>query len=83
VLIGEMSKFDCIRRDTGDVPAHQFDHRRMHGGIGFRSCMAHAGNPRVCALDKGQGVINLAQRPNNDREVDHRADPWIMTKAEG
>ena len=83
MLIGKPSKFGRIRGDAGDVAAYQFEHRSMHGGIGLRSGMGHAGDPRPRALDKGQGAINLAQGPNSDREVEHRSDPRIVTKAEG
>ena len=45
--------------------------------------MAEAPRPRCMPVDKGNRALDLAQRPQRERQVGHRGDSGVLSEAEG
>ena len=78
-----LGEFDGVRRDARQVAAHQIKQGRVHlparacrHGRPARSAPPGAANERSRALD-------IAQRPQDKREIEHRGDAGVRSKAKG
>ena len=84
VLARKPGEFDGVRRGARLVAAHQFEHHRVKSLRRDHSIadMREARGPRLSASDEGGRTIDLAQRPQSEREVPHRRDAGVVSEPE-
>src|ERR1700722_3175740 len=65
------------------VATHQFEQCRMQSREGERSGMCETNDPRLHLVDERDRSIELAERPQDVRQIAHCADPGVLPESKG
>jgi hypothetical protein len=82
MLACKPGEFGGVRRGARVLAAHQFKHHRLKSLQRTRADMREARSPRLSASDEGDRTIDLAQRPQSEREHPHRRDAGVVSEPE-
>ena len=74
--------FDRMPRGARVVAAQEFEHGSVILPIDARVGMREASDPRLSGASEGNGALDVTQRPQCKREVQHRRDAGILSEAE-
>ena len=82
VLSHEPPKFEGVRRDAREVAAHHFEQGRVLFPVCERGDMGEARAPRLGVADERYRALDVAQRPQCERETKHRRDTGVVSEPE-
>ncbi len=82
MLTREPGEFDSVRRGPREVAAQEFEHGRVRLRVCVRADVRNACDPRLGVANDGGRTSDLAQRPQDNREVRHRPDGGVVSEAE-
>ena|ERR1700722_6036062 len=83
MLTRQSCGFHRMRRGARAIAAHEFKHSREMFPEDARVDMGEARDPRLSVATKGNRALDVAQRPQRQREVVHRCDAGILSEAKG
>ena len=83
MLTRELGEFSGVRREAREIPAHQFEYGRVHAPICPRADMSQGCTPRHRVANEGTRAFDIAQRPQDKREVQHCCDAGVLAEAKG
>jgi hypothetical protein len=83
LLTRDALEFNDVRRGAREAAPHQFEHGRVHMPVGARRDVRHSAESPLSAANKRNRAFDVAQRPQRNREVEHRSDPGVMSEPKG
>ena len=83
VLTRESRGFGGIRCGAREVPPHQLEHGRAPFPVRAGADVGEARDPRRSIVGQGNRALDVAQRPQRERQENHRRDARILPEAEG
>ena|ERR1700733_3778214 len=83
MLTRQSCGFYRVRRGARAVAAHEFKHSREMFPEDARVDMGEARDPRLSVASKGNSALDVAHRPQREREVEHRRHAGILSEAKG
>jgi hypothetical protein len=83
MLARELGKFDAVHCGTRRIVTHQFEPDCEGSVVGVRADVREARHPRLSVANEGNGAPDVAQRPQGEREIQHRGNPLVVSEAKG
>jgi hypothetical protein len=83
VFARKSSEFDGVSRCPREVAAHQFDQGDNAMSRSARADVRVTRDPRLSVTNEGNCALNVAQRPQREREVKHRRDARVLSETKG
>src|ERR1700722_17448574 len=83
MLTRQSCGFYRMRRGARAIAAHELKHSREMFPEDARVDMGDARHPRLSAATKENRALDVAHRPQREREVEHRRHAGILSEAKG
>ena len=83
VLTREPGQLEGVRRGARGAATHQFEQGRVDFSHAERAGMGQVRDPCLHALDKRSRAIDLAERPQRKRQIEHGRDAGVSPEAKG
>ena len=82
MLTRESDEFIGVQRHARKIASHQFEHGHMQFPMCARADMGEAIAPRLGFGDEGNRACDVAQRPQGEREIQHRRGAGVLPEVE-